>query len=189
MSLGHKANTHQTVHTTESHNDGARVIANKDVSAEPQGRGASTGGERIVRQEDTDDTTYFYNINKDKVQPLTPEQEGKLVRRNFLFLLAQTWWIAFLIHLDKSTLSSASTMGIFEDVDMTKNEFNLLFVLFYVGYLIALWPGSWISQRVGHNRFIMGSLFLWALLIGVHPAVKTGRQMMAVRFILGMVSR
>lgn len=143
---------------------------------------------QVVDQRETDDTSYFYNKNKDNVQPLTPELEGKLVRKNFWYLLAQTWWISFLIHLDKSTLSSASTMGIFDDVDMTKNEYNQLFMLFYAGYLIALWPGAYISQRVGHKYFITGSLFLWALLLGVHPAVKTGKQMMAVRFLLGMVN-
>jgi hypothetical protein len=142
----------------------------------------------IVDERDTDDTTIFYNTNKDKVRPLTPEAEGKLVRKNFWCLLSQTWWISFLIHLDKSTLSQASTMGIFKDVQMSKNEYNELFVLFYAGYLVALWPGAWISQRVGHKHFITGSLFLWALLLGVHPAVKTGKQMMAVRFLLGMVS-
>lgn len=79
-------------------------------------------------------------------------------------------------------------MGTFKDVHMSKNEYNDLFVLFYAGYLVALWPGAWISQRVGHKHFTTGSLFLWALLLGVHPAVKTGKQMMAVRFLLGMVS-
>lgn len=142
----------------------------------------------VVDGRDTDDTTYFYNTNKDKVGPLTPEAEGRLIRKNFWCLLSQTWWISFLIHLDKSTLSQASTMGIFKDVQMSKNEYNDLFVLFYAGYLVALWPGAWISQRVGHKHFITGSLFLWALLLGVHPAVKTGKQMMAVRFLLGMVS-
>lgn len=142
----------------------------------------------VVDEGDADDTTLFYNKNKNNARPLTPEARGKLVRKNFWFLLIQTWWISFLIHLDKSTLSQASTMGIFEDVSMSKNEYNRLFILFYAGYLIALWPGAWISQRIGPKYFITGSLFLWALLIGVHPAVRTGRQMMAVRFLLGMVS-
>lgn len=142
----------------------------------------------VIRQEDTDDTTYFYNVNRDKVGPLTPQAESRLIRKNFLCLLSQTWWISFLIHLDRATLSSASIMGIFRDINMSKNQFNQVFTLFYVGYLIALWPGAWLSQKVGHKRFITGSLFLWALLIGVHPAVKTGKQLMALRFILGLVS-
>lgn len=151
-----------------------------------------TGPERApvrVSQKEADDTTYFFNTNKGSAGPLTPDVEGRLIRKNFCFLLGQTWWISFLIHLDRATLSSASTMGIFEDIHMSKNEYNELFILFYVGYLIALWPGAWLSQRLGHKQFITGSLFLWAVLIGVHPAVKTGRQMMAVRFFLGMVSR
>lgn len=164
-----------------------------DTKHEPDARAIAAPDEtsanrHVVDEGDADDTTLFYNKNKGSVRPLTPEARGKLVRKNFWFLLIQTWWISFLIHLDKSTLSQASTMGIFEDVSMSKNEFNRLFILFYAGYLIALWPGAWISQRVGPKYFITGSLFLWALFIGVHPAVKTGRQMMAVRFLLGMVS-
>lgn len=85
----------------------------------------------VVASYDTDDTTVFYNTHKDAVGPLTPEIRKKITRKNFWFLLSQTWWIAFLIHLDKSTLSQASTMGIFRDVKMTKNEYNNLFLVFY----------------------------------------------------------
>lgn len=165
---------------------------NFDVGGKERSSGHGSPPERgpiVVSQEETDNTTCFYNTNKDNVQPLTPEIEGKLIRRNFWFLLGQTWWISFLIHLDRSSLSSASTMGIFKDINMTKNEYNQIFTLFYVGYLIALWPGAWISQRVGHKQFVTVSLFLWAVLIGVHPAIRTGKQLMAVRFLLGMVSR
>ncbi|KAG4221966.1 hypothetical protein PC116_g29558, partial [Phytophthora cactorum] len=135
---------------------------------------------------DVDDTTVFYNLNKEKAGELTPEIESRIVRKNFWCLLSQTWWIAFLIHLDKSTLSQASVMGIFEDVNMTKKQYNDLFVMFYVGYLIALWPGAWFSQKIGQKHFITGSLFLWAFLLGMHPLVKTGQQLMGLRFVLGM---
>lgn len=141
----------------------------------------------LVTKRDIDDTTLWYNQHKDGVKPITTEAEKKLNRKNFWFLLCQTWWIAFLIHLDKSTLSQASVMGLFKDVEDLKTQYNHLFVLFYTGYLIALWPGAAISQRVGHKQFITGSLLLWALLLGMHPLVKNAKQMMALRFLLGMV--
>lgn len=144
--------------------------------------------QHAVSSGEIDDTTVFFNLNKNNAGALTPEIEASVVRKNFWFLLAQTWWIAFCIHLDKSTLSQASTMGIFKDVKMTKAEYNNLFVVFYTGYLIALWPGAVISQRVGQKHFITGSLFLWALLLGMHPLVKTGKELMGLRFLLGMVS-
>lgn len=147
-----------------------------------------TSEQRAITQREVDDTTVFYNTHKDKAGPLTPEIERRLVRKNFWFLLAQTWWIAFLIHLDKGTISSASTMGIFDDVDMTKAEFNNLFMIFYVGYLISLWPGAWISQRIGQKHTITGSIFLWAVFVGMHPLAKTGGQLTALRFLLGLVS-
>ena len=143
---------------------------------------------RHLSRADVDDTTLFYNHNKDTVGTITPAQEAKLLRKNFWCLLSQTWWIAFLIHLDKSTLGQASIMGIFRDVDMNKNQFNTLFVVFYAGYLIALWPGAVLAQRIGHKHFITLSLLLWALLLGMHPLVKTGGQLTAVRFLLGMAS-
>lgn len=151
----------------------------------------SKGGLRsrinLVTKRDIDDTTLFYNKYKDDVPPFTPEEQSRLNRKNFWFLLMQTWWVAFLIHLDKSTLSQASTMGILKDVKMSKNEFNDLFDLFYAGYTVALWPGAALAQRIGHKQLITGSLLLWALFLGMHPLVKTGKQMMALRFLLGAV--
>lgn len=146
-----------------------------------------TDNQHHVTQKDVDDTTVFYSREKDNVGILTPELKRKINRKNFWCLLSQTWWIAFLIHLDKSTLSQASTMGIFDDIAMTKSEYNNLFVVFYVGYLVALWPGGVVAQRVGHKYFITVSLILWALLLGLHLVVKNGKQMMALRFFLGMV--
>lgn len=150
--------------------------------------GTNTNSRVLVTEADTDNTAKFYNEHKEAARPLTPEIVHALTRRNFWYLLCQTWWISFLIHLDESTLSQASTMGIFDDVNMTKKQYNDLFVLYYTGYLVGLWPGAWIAQRIGHKHFITGSLFIWALLVGVHPAVKTGQQLMAVRFLLGLVS-
>ncbi|WVO25119.1 uncharacterized protein IAS62_006505 [Cryptococcus decagattii] len=134
--------------------------------------GTNTNSRVLVTEADTDNTAKFYNEHKEAARPLTPEIAYALTRRNFWYLLCQTWWISFLIHLDESTLSQASTMGIFDDVNMTKKQYNDLFVLYYTGYL----------------HFITGSLFIWALLVGVHPAVKTGQQLMAVRFLLGLTA-
>ncbi|TWU72692.1 hypothetical protein ED733_003681 [Metarhizium rileyi] len=164
----------------------ADVDANANANANATADSGSRRRLRLVTRKDIDDTTLFYNRHKDDVGPIKPEEEKDLNKKNFWFLLTQTWCIAFLIHLDKSTLSQASTMGIFKDVRMSKNEYNDLFVLFYAGYLIALWPGAALAQRIGHKQFITGSLLLWALLLGMHPLVKTGKQMMGLRFVLGM---
>lgn len=142
----------------------------------------------FVTKSDIDDTTLWFNQHKDSVPELTPQEAKKTMRKNFWFLLLQTWWIAFLIHLDKSTLSSASTMGMLTDTHTEKNQFNHLFTIFYAGYLIALWPGAALSQRIGHKWFIIGSLLLWSLLLGLHPLATRYSHLIALRFFLGMVS-
>lgn len=175
-------------------------MASKDVSktsievAQPENHKSANGGREkasrvnIVTKREIDDTSVWYNKHSESVPEIAPENIKKLNRKNFWFLLSQTWWIAFLIHLDKSTLSQATVMGIFKDVNMTKNEYNNLFVVFYTGYLVALFPGAALSQRLGHKQFITGSLILWAFLLGMHPLAKTGKQLMGLRFLLGLVS-
>ncbi|KAF3008252.1 hypothetical protein E8E14_000022, partial [Neopestalotiopsis sp. 37M] len=162
----------------------ADTVPTNDSTAKSESTPTET--QHKVSEGDVDDTTVFYNRQRGKVGPLTSDLQKKINKKNFWCLLSQTWWIAFLIHLDKSTLSQASTMGIFDDIEMSKTEYNNLFVVFYLGYLIALWPGGYVAQRVGHKHFINASLVLWALLLGLHLVVKTGKQMMALRFFLGM---
>lgn len=159
---------------------GAEIATEKDAKT---GRAL-----HFVTKRDIDDTTLWYNQHKASARALSPEEATKVTRKNFWFLLMQTWWVAFLIHLDKSTLSQASTMGIFKDVHINKNQFNHLFVIFFAGYLIALWPGAALAQRVGQKQFIVGSLAIWALLLGMHPLAKNYSHLIALRFLLGMVS-
>ncbi|KAJ3477983.1 hypothetical protein NLG97_g8696 [Lecanicillium saksenae] len=139
-----------------------------------------------VTTRDIDDTTLWYNENKPDARTLEPHEAKKVTRKNFWFLLTQTWWVAFLIHLDKSTLSQASTMGIFKDVNINHDQMNTLFTIFFAGYLIALWPGAALAQRIGQKQFIVGSLTIWALLLGLHPLAKSYGHMIALRFLLGM---
>lgn len=158
----------------------SKDLAVQKVNTVPNGR------MRMVTHRDVDDTSVWYNKHKAEGDgPMTPEEVTRLNRKNFWFLLCQTWWVAFLIHLDKSTLSQASVMGLFKDVDISKSQYNQLFTIFFAGYLIALWPGAILAQRIGHKQFIVISLFLWALLLALHVVAKTGAQMMALRFFLG----
>lgn len=168
----------------EDHSDGPEQKDSKDAS-KPR------GSLHFVTKRDIDDTTLWYNQHKHTARPLTEKEGRRVARKNFWFLLIQTWWVAFLIHLDKSTLSQASTMGLFKDVHMTKNQknnFNHLFVIFFAGYLIALWPGAALAQRIGQKQFIVGSLFLWAFLLGMHPLATQYSHLIVLRFFLGMVS-
>ncbi len=143
----------------------------------------------MVTKRDIDDTTVFYNTHKDNVKPIDAKTAARIDRKNFWCLLGQTWWVSFLIHLDEGTLGQASVMGLFDDVKMTKNEFNNTFVLYYTGYLVALWPGAMIAQRIGQKNFIVASLILWALILGMHPLVQTGKQLLGLRFLLGLVGQ
>ncbi|KAK1634594.1 hypothetical protein BDP81DRAFT_50100 [Colletotrichum phormii] len=110
------------------------------IQGEARSPGTHAEHQHAVTKGEVDDTTVFYNLNKDTAGPLAPGSEKRLVQKNFWFLLGQTWWIAFLIHLDKSTLSQASTMGIFKDVEMTKKQYNDLFVVLYTGYSLLSGP-------------------------------------------------
>ncbi|GKT54034.1 allantoate permease of the major facilitator superfamily [Colletotrichum tofieldiae] len=52
--------------------------------------GSQAPPEHTITKGEVDNTSIFYNINKDKVGPLTRDVEKRLVRKNFWFLLGQT---------------------------------------------------------------------------------------------------
>ncbi|KAM4063769.1 major facilitator superfamily protein [Hirsutella rhossiliensis] len=148
----------------------AQADAGPDAGRKPEPPpGAALSVPRLVTARDLDDTSLFYNRHRSSVAPLSAAGRARLDWRNLWFLLAQT-----------------CTMGLLRDVAMGQDQFNGLFVVFYVGYLCALWPGAAVAQRVGHKPFITGSLLLWALLLGLHPLARTSGHMVALRFLLGM---
>ncbi|KAF1347165.1 MFS transporter [Delphinella strobiligena] len=89
--------------------------------------------------------------------------------------------------VDKSTLSYASILGLFEETGIGNTDYNNLNTVFYVGYTVAQWPGNYLLQRLPFGEFVAATIFTWSVIIFLHCAAFNYGRLIALRFFLGAV--
>ncbi|KAL4779957.1 major facilitator superfamily domain-containing protein [Aspergillus varians] len=157
------------------------MAESKEAETTTQPRG------KAVQESYADVSLRLIEDHGDEVGPLTPENETKLVRKLFLHIMILVSFIDLVLFIDKSTLGYAAILGLFEETGISKSQYNTLNTLFYVGYLVGQWPGSWLMQRLPLGKFVSGIVFLWGVIIFLHcVAVKYGG-LIVLRLALGLV--
>ncbi|KAL3421565.1 cysteine transporter [Phlyctema vagabunda] len=123
----------------------------------------------------------------DKFGPLTAENEKKLRRKLYLHIMLLLSAINVILFIDKSTLGYAAILGLFEETQITKAEYNNLNTFFYVGYLVAQWPGHYLMQRLPLGKFVSAVIFSWAVILFLHCVATRYAGLVVLRLLLGAV--
>lgn len=92
-----------------------------------------------------------------------------------------------LNYLDKTTLSYASIMGLEEELQLTRNNYQWLGSIFYFGYLGFEYPTSRLLQRLPLAKYAGINVVLWGTVLACTAACTNFGSIAAVRFILGML--
>lgn len=134
----------------------------------------------IATEKTVDLTLRFLNENKHLVEPPTAEDEAKLKKKLYLWvvLLAlvielvlyvsrlTSWSMRYtetqLSQIDKSTLSYASILGLFKETGISSSQYNNVNTMFYVGAHYHLEPSA---------RFILTSVQAILWLSGLQPTL------------------
>ncbi|KAJ6467096.1 hypothetical protein C8R47DRAFT_1234438, partial [Mycena vitilis] len=87
---------------------------------------------------------------------------------------------------DKSTLGSASILGIIQSASLTTNQYNWLSTIFYLSYLAFEFFQSLALQRFPVAKWMSLNIFVWAVALCCHAACNNFGGLFAVRFILGI---
>ncbi|EPY51244.1 cysteine transporter [Schizosaccharomyces cryophilus OY26] len=142
--------------------------------------------ERSILNPLFDETFKYMQVAKD-LEPLSPKQDKKLRWKLYFSVLAMVMVLDMMLYIDKATLSYSSILGLFEDTHITKDQYNNLNTLFYVGYIIGQIPGHLLLQRFPVGKFVAGSTALWTIIIFLHCTAYNYSGLMALRFFLGLV--
>ncbi|KAK6197354.1 major facilitator superfamily domain-containing protein [Scheffersomyces amazonensis] len=121
----------------------------------------------------------------DKVQPLTPEQEKKLVHKIYFSVVLIGFLVNFTLFLDKNAMGYATLLGLFQDAHLTQESFNNLQTLFYVGYLISQVPSHILFQKIRLSRYITIVTFTWSFLSLIQLTAHNFSGLAIIRFLLG----
>lgn len=140
---------------------------------------------KVVSEKGADETLQLLEEHGDKVGELTPELEGKLKSKIRNHILTLVIIIDLILYIDKSTLSYAALLGIYEETGLNDTQYNNLNTLFYVGYMVAQIPGHYLMQKLPLGRFVTISVFLWSVVVFLHCTATSYGGLIPLRFFLG----
>ncbi|CAR26037.1 ZYRO0B00264p [Zygosaccharomyces rouxii] len=120
---------------------------------------------------------------------LNAEDAGyaKIRRKIDIWLLPVLCITYMLQFLDKLSLNYASSYSLKEDLKLTGNDYGNIAAIFNAGYMVGTIPGNWLIQRVPVAKFTGISLVLWSAMLIGHIGARNYNDMMALRFLLGLM--
>ncbi|EUC35705.1 hypothetical protein COCCADRAFT_3117 [Bipolaris zeicola 26-R-13] len=119
------------------------------------------------------------------VGELTPEEERKLLRKIDWMIMPLMWCCYCLQYLDKTLVNYAAVMGLYEDANITTDQFSNLALFFYVSYLVVEFPHGYAMQRLPTAKYLGSAVILWGLITALTCVCKNYGALIATRVLLG----
>ncbi|GAB7356839.1 hypothetical protein MBLNU459_g7713t1 [Dothideomycetes sp. NU459] len=115
------------------------------------------------------------------------EEEARQVKRKIDLYLLPILCITFgLQYLDKVTVSYAAVYGMRKDLGLVGQEYSWVTSIFYLGYLVAEAPASYLLGRMPIRVFAGVSIFIWGVMVILCASTKNFAGIMALRFFMGV---
>ncbi|KAF8591440.1 MFS general substrate transporter [Ramaria rubella] len=121
-------------------------------------------------------------VGAERTTVFSEEYNLKLRRKLDLLIPPICAAVYFTQFLDKTSLNYASIMGL----PIKGQNYNLVSLAFYAGFLVWEFPTMFISQRTRIAKYLGGNVVLWGAILMLHAAAPSFRSFFALRFLLGM---
>lgn len=122
-----------------------------------------------------------------KFEPLTEEEERKMVRKTDWILLPILFFTATMGAVDKVALGTAAIFGLREDNHLVGQQYSWLSTLLFIGSLVGMWPMSYIIQKWRLGKTLGICSFIWSSLTLLMCACHNFGGLAALRFLMGFV--
>ncbi|SCW04139.1 LAFE_0H06942g1_1 [Lachancea fermentati] len=147
---------------------------------------SSSGSEKIVADKHAVGVDLFQELLESELQ--TDDSEYAPIRRKIDRWLLPVLCITYMLQfLDKLSLNYASAYSLKEDLGLKGNDYSNIAAIFNVGYLVGSIPANWVIQKLPVAKYTGCALVVWAILLIAHVGAKNYADMMALRFLLGLM--
>ena len=119
--------------------------------------------------------------------PGRSKEEVAFVQRLDFYVLLILSLGYFIKNLDQTNISNAYVSGMKEDLQMNKNELNMIDVAWTCGYVIGQVPSQIILTKVRPSIWIPSCELVWTMLTFCLAAVTTSNHVVAIRFFVGLL--
>ncbi|CAO3621527.1 unnamed protein product [Cunninghamella blakesleeana] len=123
--------------------------------------------------------------NKLHAPVIKTDAEKKYVRKLNWTALPVIWCILFIQFSDKASLSTGAVLGMLKDTHVDGNQYSLLGMLFYVGYLVFQIPNAFLIQRLRINKYLGSLVFCWGIVTLGTAFCNSFGELVACRVLLG----
>ncbi|KAL4913596.1 major facilitator superfamily domain-containing protein [Aspergillus aurantiobrunneus] len=117
----------------------------------------------------------------------TEEEEKKLVRKIDFFLLPNIWIMYLLSYMDRTNIGNAKIAGMGDDLQLTSNQYSIILVVFFIGYVVFEPPSNMILVRTRPSRYLPAIMALWGALTCVMSVVKNYHHLIVLRVFVGLM--
>ncbi|SPO05028.1 related to allantoate permease [Cephalotrichum gorgonifer] len=117
----------------------------------------------------------------------TPEEEAKLVRKIDWYLLPAIWLMYLLSYMDRTNIGNAKIAGMADDLDLTSNQYSVILVVFFIGYVLFEPGSNMILVRSRPSIYLPAIMAVWGCLTCVMAAVKHYHHLIILRVIIGIM--
>ncbi|KAJ8590318.1 MFS general substrate transporter [Rhizopogon salebrosus TDB-379] len=121
-------------------------------------------------------------VGSQATERFSEEYNRKLRRKLDLVIPTISAAVYFSQYLDKTSLNYASIMGF----PIVGQQYNLVSMAFYLGYLFWEFPTVYISQKLRLAKYLGGNIVVWGILLMLHASTDNFGAFFALRFLLGM---
>ncbi|KAL4867830.1 hypothetical protein BDV12DRAFT_197842 [Aspergillus spectabilis] len=108
-----------------------------------------------------------------------------LVRKVDLVLLPLLAGTFMLQYIDKSALAYSAVFDLLPSTNMTSEQYSWLASIFYLAYLVAEYPWTFLAQKTKMAKVVSGNIIAWGAMLMITAACNSFTGMAICRFLLG----
>lgn len=134
------------------------------------------------------DEAFQYALNNEEQGIYLDEARSKRLLHKIDFYILPLVAILYSIqYMDKVSISIAAILGLRTDLAMEGDMYSWAGTIFYVGYLIFVFPASALLQRLPLAKTTAAFIFLWGVTLICHAACTNYAGFMTARIFLGIL--
>lgn len=163
------------------HTDKEKALDNSPVELNPED--VQVGAVTDIK--DADAALDFLR-HEGVAKQMTPEDEARLVRKIDWMIMPLMWCCYCAQYLDKTLINYAAVMGLYDDANITKDQFSNLAWIFYVSYLIFEFPHGWGMQHYPTAKYLGVMVTCWGIIVATTSACHNFGGLITTRILLGV---
>ncbi|GAM86247.1 hypothetical protein ANO11243_042590 [Dothideomycetidae sp. 11243] len=120
------------------------------------------------------------------INAFTPEEQRKIIWRIDRRLVLTLGFLYCVSLMDRTNTGIAAVAGMAYDLDLIKNRYSIIVLVFFITYVLLQPPATVILRKVGPRIFLPTITLCWGIVMIGMGFVKTWTVMIPLRMVLGI---